>query len=575
MPVGSKQQRKLEGRWIARLPFFLTFAAIVSSAAAADSRSATSSKRADSPPIRAPPRHFSTILWGRERRLGRAGVTPDDETKCPGSNQPVAVKYMEQPLDHFASTDKKWQQHYQVNDIYFDNKTDGAVVFLMIGGEGPIGNKWVCNENLTYMVAANKYKARVIQVEHRFFGANKDMPDLSTDNLQYLTTEQAVADLYSFIDGYNKQEKLTNPKYVAFGGSYPGTMAAWLRLAYPNATQGNIASSAPLYPVVDFWQYADVMQRTLKAAGDDCATAVQTAFATLRSSSLTEDGRSQISSSFQLTTPLKSSTALEDDLNNVKSAIFSSFQGIIQYTYDGRSEDTKKGKTQTVENLCNIMKGSDTDLVKLYKIYAIENQYDNGTVIPFDPSYANSIAALKQTSYDSDAAADRGWLWLSCNEFGWLQGTTNNGIFGDVVPLDFLKKICNDIFDNKMDAGTIDQRVRKTLDTLGYPWKYNGTNVVLPNGDLDPWSSLGTNVTNKDTHTFSQITAGTAHCSDMYAFYDGEPASLADTRKLVWDQIDFFLSQESTWKTSAAAGVSTLQSALLFALVGSFLYNWN
>lgn len=86
---------------------------------------------------------------------------------------------------------KPFFQHYQVNDIYFDKKTDGPVVFLMIGGEGPIGNKWVCNEakpfasflhstiflqQLTYMVAAKKYKARVIQVEHRFFGANKAIP---------------------------------------------------------------------------------------------------------------------------------------------------------------------------------------------------------------------------------------------------------------------------------------------------------------------------------------------------------------------------------------------------------------
>lgn len=39
----------------------------------------------------------------------------------------------------------------------------------MIGGEGPILNKWVCFENYTYMQAAQKYHAKVIQLEHRYF----------------------------------------------------------------------------------------------------------------------------------------------------------------------------------------------------------------------------------------------------------------------------------------------------------------------------------------------------------------------------------------------------------------------
>lgn len=35
---------------------------------------------------------------------------PDDETKCPGNNQPVTVNYTKQPLDHFANSDTTWQQ---------------------------------------------------------------------------------------------------------------------------------------------------------------------------------------------------------------------------------------------------------------------------------------------------------------------------------------------------------------------------------------------------------------------------------------------------------------------------------
>lgn len=34
----------------------------------------------------------------------------------------------------------------------------------------------------------------------------------------------------------------------------------------------------------------------------------------------------------------------------------------------------------------------------------------------------------------------RGWMWLSCNEFGWLQATDTgyDSIFGNVVPLTYV-----------------------------------------------------------------------------------------------------------------------------------------
>lgn len=60
-------------------------------------------------------------------------------------------------------------------------------------------------------------------IEHRFYGTSQPFPgDLSTKNLNYLTSQQALADAATFIAWIQQQYNATNSPVITFGCSYPG-----------------------------------------------------------------------------------------------------------------------------------------------------------------------------------------------------------------------------------------------------------------------------------------------------------------------------------------------------------------
>ena len=58
------------------------------------------------------------------------------------------------------------------------------------------------------------------------------------ESLQFLNSEQALADLAAFIKAMIPQFKLSGSKWICFGGSYPGSLSAWFRLKFPHLVAG-------------------------------------------------------------------------------------------------------------------------------------------------------------------------------------------------------------------------------------------------------------------------------------------------------------------------------------------------
>ena len=77
--------------------------------------------------------------------------------------------------------------------------------------------------------------------------------DASTENLKYLSSRQALADLANFISTQKIAPNLT--KNGRSEGKKKGSLAAWFRLKYPHLAYGAVASSAPLLAKMNFKGY--------------------------------------------------------------------------------------------------------------------------------------------------------------------------------------------------------------------------------------------------------------------------------------------------------------------------------
>lgn len=75
--------------------------------------------------------------------------------------------------------------------------------------------------------------------------------------------------------------KYTNSPVIAFGGSYGGMIAAWMRMRYPHIIQGAHASSAPIlfFPgSVSPYAFLELATRSYKNALENCESGIRRGF---------------------------------------------------------------------------------------------------------------------------------------------------------------------------------------------------------------------------------------------------------------------------------------------------------
>lgn len=152
---------------------------------------------------------------------------------------------------------------YYFEDAYYK---PGGPVLLLLGGEtGAWSRIPFLTQGILHKLARATNGMAVI-LEHRYYGHSMPTEDLSTDNLRFLTTEQALADTAVFAQNIvfpgheNEDFTARSVPWIAYGGSYAGAFAAFLRTLYPGVFWGAISSSGVTEAIHDYWQYWETIR---------------------------------------------------------------------------------------------------------------------------------------------------------------------------------------------------------------------------------------------------------------------------------------------------------------------------
>uniref|UniRef100_A0A224XNZ5 Putative serine protease n=1 Tax=Panstrongylus lignarius TaxID=156445 RepID=A0A224XNZ5_9HEMI len=446
-------------------------------------------------------------------------------------------QWFEQKLDHFDPTNTRtWKQRYGVNDTFAQIAHDGPV-FLMIGGEGEASPKWLVTGS--WIDYAQKYGALCFQLEHRYYGKSRPTPDMSVDNLRYLSSEQALADLAYFIKGMNKKYNLNeNNKWIAFGGSYPGSLAAWLRYKYPHLIHAAISTSGPLLAIADFKKYNEVVKKSLGTFSDDCVASVKQAAKHFDELVQHPLGGKLVSKKFKLCHPLNVSN--NEDVSSLATALADNFAGIVQYNKDNRFTSDPIANV-TIDDLCKIM--IDRSFGEPLDRYAAVNsmivKLQNRKCLNY--RYLESVQDLSNSTWpDSHTAGGRQWFYQTCTEFGFYQTSSSDAeLFGSNFPLSFFVKQCKDVFGKRFNSKLLDLGIQRT-NTIYGDLHLSASRILFVHGSIDPWHALGITST-RNPETPALYIMGTAHCANMYPPSPRDPPQLVKARLHIFDHIGKWL----------------------------------
>ncbi len=391
--------------------------------------------------------------------------------------------FFAQKLHHDRVDDTTtFNQRYFVDSRHAEG--ENSPVFYLICGE------WTCAGTSSYSAIgqlAREAKAHLVALEHRYYGQSLPFSRLSTENLQPLSLAAALADLAAF-QRHAMETMNLKGKWVAVGGSYAGTLAAFYRLKHPELVVGALASSAPVLVKAEFNEYDAHVANVIKGA---CVDKVREAVALIEQRLATPEGADAVKAQFRA-----SEIRDNDDFLYVVADMLAA---AVQY-------GSRTSFCQTLTTASDLVDG-----------------YARAGLAALGRLGMNPLGISMQAAEPEEAAPGgyfRQWMWQSCREFGWFQ-VANAGEEGTSrssrIDLAYHDRVCERLFGVPQTAdGSLN------AEYYGPLFDPTTTKIIFTNGSDDPWLRLSvvpsTLEETPNPGLGVLVMEGAAHCDDLRAF---------------------------------------------------------
>ncbi|XP_030756791.1 putative serine protease K12H4.7 [Sitophilus oryzae] len=454
----------------------------------------------------------------------------------------VSTLFYEQKLDHFTTGEARtWKQRYHVSEDYVSETRNRA--YLYLGGESSLRS--TCASSGAWIEHIKEYGGLVVCLEHRYYGESQPLENLSTENLKYLSSTQALEDAATFIQFINTQYNLTSDvKWIVYGASYSGSLAAWLRLKYPHLVAGAVSHSGPLEAVLEFKEYLQVVLDDFASHSTQCLTNIKAAFTELEEvvSSCLEDSEiyNYVDEVLTLCDSIEQSEGNDKDLASFFEVLADdNFAYVAQY-----NKNPSLGNL-TVDFVCDIMVDESIGTVvdRLGKVNtAVLNKTGSECL---DYTYTSMITQYTNVTADPSSMM-RQWFYQTCTEFGFFQTSAQDDpVFGSRFDIDFFVETCQDLFGTEFNESLITAGINQVNTRYGAT-NIKASNVVYVHGSMDPWHVLGKLEDDNEVGSKAIVIQGLSHCAGYYTARANDSDDLINARAEVHKLVGEWLTGEST-----------------------------
>ncbi|KRX08961.1 hypothetical protein PPERSA_08164 [Pseudocohnilembus persalinus] len=446
------------------------------------------------------------------------------------------VYYHTQKIDHLQfNNDSTFQQKYLVRDQFYQ---EGGPIFFYCGNEGPV-EMFYENAGFLNTDLAKEFNALIVYMEHRYYGDSmpfgNEENSYKKENLVYLTSLQALYDYVTFLDDFKAKNFDYNVPVIAFGGSYGGMLATWMRLKFPNSIDGALGASAPIayfqnrvgLNLGSFYEIA-----TVNFEQDGCDKKIKETFDRLQDMYYTanQEDFEELNSSFNLCTPITSQQNITSLINWINEGY--AYMAMTNYPYE--TEFLKYLPAWPANTSCNALEDVNINSSNKNLFNAINLSVS--TYYNFDgKEKCNEI--FEDNASDQDMA---GWDIQACAEL--------------VMPMDSGDSMFNFfMWDGELySQNCYDQWGLKT----NYDWALNfyggktdeefqySSNIFLSNGELDPWSGGGIYYENNLDFDYVLMPM-CAHHLDLRSPNPADPIYVKKGRNLEREAIYRWIQQKS------------------------------